>query len=208
MTEEWRLVSGHPNYMVSDQGRVKSLGRYTRTKGEGVRYIPERMLNPPINAAGYRHVILDRKVRNVHRLVAIAFLGEPPFPAAQVNHINNDRSDPRLTNLEWVTPSENQHHSYRTTGRATASKGKFSAQNNASIPVIATNMRTGVETHYEAAMDAVRAGYRSDGISRACAGKIAHHKGHFWRYADGHTGRTWSRGIDIPTPSTASHSGR
>lgn len=49
----------------------------------------------------------------VHRLIALAFLGEPPAGADSVNHINFDRSDNNVTNLQWCSPAQNTAHSHR-----------------------------------------------------------------------------------------------
>jgi hypothetical protein len=47
------------------------------------------------------------RVRGVHRLVCIAFKGEPPFPKAQVRHRDNDPSNNREDNLSWGTHRDN-----------------------------------------------------------------------------------------------------
>jgi hypothetical protein len=200
MKEEWRAVAGHPGYEVSNRGRARSLPRWVNVAAS-VRapsyrkHYPGKLLRPiALKSTGYVQVYLRRRVQvTVHRLVAIAFLGPPPFPKAQVNHIDNNRANNRLRNLEWVTPSQNQKHSYATTNRVPPDFGKFGKEHKTSIPVVAICMRTGRRIRYGAAMDAVRSGFRSDGISRACAGKIAHHKGFRWEYAKGRQGRTQNR---------------
>ena len=96
--EEWRSVGG---------ARVSSLGRFESTLG--VRHTPKPTTN------GYVVAWVAGKIYYVHRLVAEAF--ELPRPSAdhvEVNHKNNDPSDNRLCNLEWVTRSENVQHSYDT----------------------------------------------------------------------------------------------
>jgi hypothetical protein len=51
--------------------------------------------------------------RSIHRLLALAFVYNPdPHIRKCVNHINGNKLDYRLENLEWVTPSENVKHAY------------------------------------------------------------------------------------------------
>ena len=77
---------------------------------------------------GYRVVGLRwtngrTKRRNwlVHRLVALAFLGEPPSDRPYVNHKNFNTGDNRVENLEWVSPKQNVDHSNRAKRRSPAS---------------------------------------------------------------------------------------
>lgn len=76
-----------------------------------------RKLTPNRNPQGYMRLGLrvkgKRKWFNVHRLVAETFLandGNKPF----VNHIDGDKSNNRLENLEWCDQSENMTHAFRT----------------------------------------------------------------------------------------------
>ena len=73
-------------------------------------------------SSGYCVVGICGSLFNVHRLVAHAFLGPPPSEAAwEVNHVDGNRSNNRIDNLEWVSHSENTRHSYATNpSRATA----------------------------------------------------------------------------------------
>lgn len=184
--EEWRVIEKWPNYMVSDQARVKSLARTVpcgRVAGS-VRQISETLLNPFIcKQTGYHQVVFQRKKQNVHRLVALAFLGKPR-PGLQVNHKNGIRADSKLSNLEWVTPSENIRHGFTHNGNVAHNKGKFGVASTSAMAVVATNIKTGEKLHFAAGMDAVRTGlFRSDGISRACSGQIASHAGYRWESA-------------------------
>lgn len=54
---------------------------------------------------------IGRKNLWLHRVVCQAFHGEPPFPRAQVDHINGDMFDNRPENLRWCTPTENMRNS-------------------------------------------------------------------------------------------------
>lgn len=103
MTEIWKDISGFEGlYQVSNLGRVKSLN-YRRTKKEGYLSTP--------NDGIYNVVVIGKKTRYVHRLVAEAFIPNPDMKQ-DVNHINCNKSDNRAENLEWVSRSENQAKFY------------------------------------------------------------------------------------------------
>lgn len=111
VAEQWRLAPEWPEYSVS------SLGRIRRNDTGRIR---AAIL---MKSTGYLMVTLtrigQRKMLAIHRLVALAFLGEPPTKGMQVNHKDSDRANPRLENLEWVTVSQNILHGYRS-GRCNA----------------------------------------------------------------------------------------
>ena len=97
MEEIWKTIEDYPNYMVSNMGRVKRLstGYYRRT---------EKILNPQIQSNGYLHINLSQKGKTkcflVHRLIAQVFIPNPNN-LPQVNHINENKTDNRVENLEW-----------------------------------------------------------------------------------------------------------
>ena len=102
MQEQWKTIKGFPDYSVSNLGRVK--GCYG-------------LLQPSLNSHGYPQLTLYRNKKKfnktVHRLIAEAFLPNPeqkPF----LNHKDGDKANFQLSNLEWVTPSENSAHAYKT----------------------------------------------------------------------------------------------
>jgi hypothetical protein len=100
--EQWRPVVGFPDYMVSDQGRVKSL-----------KFNREKILKQRIGTNGYPQVVLYKEGKfyrkEVHRLVAEAFLGIPE-DKLEVNHRNGVKTDNSLENLEWLSHAENIRH--------------------------------------------------------------------------------------------------
>jgi hypothetical protein len=98
--EEWRDVVGYEGwYQVSNMGRVKRIA-------PGKSTLPGHILTPAYNSDGYTYVNLcagtKKKAGKVHRLVAMAFLGNPP-KGSEVNHKNLDKADNRLENLEYNT---------------------------------------------------------------------------------------------------------
>lgn len=109
MIEEWKPIADWPDYAISNHGRVMR----TTTYGRGIA----GTIRKPVLVAGYLAVALTnrdgrRKMLHIHRLVAFAFLGEPPAPDMEVNHIDADRLNPRLDNLEWMTKSQNRKHGF------------------------------------------------------------------------------------------------
>lgn len=102
MTEEiWRPVEGYEGlYEVSSYGRVRSLDRYDKMN----RFWKGRILNLSDNGIGYLRVQLysNNKAKwfFVHRLVAIAFIPNPDN-LPEVNHIDEDKTNNRIDNLEF-----------------------------------------------------------------------------------------------------------
>ena len=183
--EKWLPMIGSDSYLISSHGRVKSLARTVRS-GRGSRLIKEKILSTfACKNTGYIQFVVKRRKQNVHRHVAILFLGEPPFPAAQVNHKNGVRSDANVSNLEWVTASENALHAYAESGRKPSNLGVRGANFALSRPIVGTHLITGEKLHFSANMDAFRAGFDSGCISRCCNGLSKFHKGYSWGFFDG-----------------------
>jgi hypothetical protein len=104
--EQWCDIKGVPDYQVSDHGRVRS-------RKTGVWKVLKTTSH---SRTGYLVVSfrVDRKyiARSVHRVVASAFLGDAS--GFDVNHINGDKHDNRLCNLEYLTRGDNHRHAYRS----------------------------------------------------------------------------------------------
>lgn len=114
MTEIWRPVVEDPLYEVSSLGRVRSLDAtiwYGPRVGFGKR--KGRILKPSVDGRGYLTVRLSkRRTAAVHRIVAAAFLGPRP-PGQVARHMDGDKTNPKLSNLEYGTQKENHADSYR-----------------------------------------------------------------------------------------------
>ena len=169
--ETWRPVSGHPHYEVSDLGRVRSINRELMHHDGGSRNVHGTILIPFPSGNGYLRVTLDgHKTSSVHRLVAQAFLPNP-CRKSQVNHINCDKHDNRVANLEWCTYAENVRH---------AATNKL-YRGSTLIPIVATNTSSGVELRFASLKDAGLHGFNPSAISMCLHGKRAAHRGYSWR---------------------------
>lgn len=108
--EVWKDIVGYEGiYEVSNYGRVKRLETLVKNK-HGYRVVKEKILNTPSYI--YQTVFLSNgkvKQHYVHRLVATAFIPNP-LNKEQVNHKDGNKLNNNLSNLEWVTKSENQIH--------------------------------------------------------------------------------------------------
>ena len=104
---EWRAVVGFEDlYEVSSVGEVRFTGKHQIV----ARWANMRAL-VPCESRGYFRVSLSKNGKRlpytIHRLVALAFLGPPPFAKAVIRHLNGDRVDNRVENLCWGTSKEN-----------------------------------------------------------------------------------------------------
>lgn len=95
-------------YSVDDAGNVYS--HYKRYNHENIIQLqPSRKLKLAITEKGYLKVKLKEKSFFVHRLVAMAFINNK-YNKPQVNHIDGNKQNNNVNNLEWVTNSENHKH--------------------------------------------------------------------------------------------------
>lgn len=117
MNEIWKDVVGYEGiYQVSNKGRVKGLYRKICKSNGVIQYRKERIISQCLNGDGYYHLKISKdgksKTVRVHRLVAEAFIPNPnPKLLTDVNHIDYNRKNNNVSNLEWLSFHDNIRHS-------------------------------------------------------------------------------------------------
>ena len=115
--EIWKDIPEYKGiYQVSNLGRVKRLQTSQNRSNNKKLNLKEKLLNGTINYFGYKKVQLYKdskfKTFSVHRLVAICFI-ENKLNKPQVNHIDGNKLNNIVENLEWCNNSENQLHAWK-----------------------------------------------------------------------------------------------
>lgn len=112
-SESWRAIPGlEGEYEASGLGLVRSLDRVIQRGGRLVQW-KGRLLCPAKYCYGYLITNIRGRVRFIHQLIALAWVGPRP-DSAVVNHKNGIKTDNRPENLEWVTQRDNMLHAYST----------------------------------------------------------------------------------------------
>lgn len=125
--ENYKLINGYENYKIYDTGIVYSL----KTK---------RKLKIFISKYGYEIVGLYKngisKKHSIHRLVAENFLDKKHFKSAIVNHIDGNKKNNNVNNLEWCTHKQNTIHAFNIGLCKTGEKHHLSKISNKDVLII------------------------------------------------------------------------
>jgi len=176
--EIWKEIKDYENYQVSTLGNVK--------RKKGYQSKNERLLKPINNGKDYLSVTLSKngtvKRFYIHRLVAKTFL-ENKENKKEVNHIDGIRINNKLTNLEWVTSSENHNHRYQVLKQKGVNYGKTGSKNWLSKEVCKFDLSGNLIQTYPAVMEAMR----QTGIGESCIRNVIYGKqktagGYKWKY--------------------------
>ena len=155
--EQWRDWPQDPRVKVSNKGNVVSCKKGACSP-----------LKIGHNNCGYQRVNASRQPQYVHRMVAETWIDNPNHHE-QVNHINGDKDDNRVENLEWVTPSQNMRHAFRTGLN----------KNRTSVRIVETG-----EVFESIAECARRIGGSQANISHCLAGKRSTCRGYHFEYVE------------------------
>lgn len=163
MTELWRKVNGFPRYEVSNSGKVRNA--------------ETGLVLKPVVCKGYCIVSLSddthkQKNLKVHRLVAEAFLPNPNGKAT-VNHIDENKQNNEVVNLEWATSAEQNAHGTRLK-RAAAARCR---------PVFQYSLNGDFIAEYRSGVEAERkTGVCRRYISNCICGRSVSSNGFIWRH--------------------------
>jgi hypothetical protein len=117
---EQKKISGYERYLVSENGDVFST-------------ITNKFLKKNKTGIGYESVALHenskQKTFRIHRLVAKAFILNPDNKP-QINHIDGNKSNNHISNLEWCTAKENIVHAFKTGLNKKTDKAKLMTSEN------------------------------------------------------------------------------
>lgn len=115
--EVWKDIENFSKYQVSNLGNIKSKERYTKAKNSEIIHRKAFLLKGFVNKKGYKQVTLyddngKPKTMRVHKLVALTFIeNENNLP--QINHIDGNKLNNEVSNLEWISNYDNMQHAIK-----------------------------------------------------------------------------------------------
>ena len=181
--ETWKPVAGYEGlYEVSNLGNVR------RVAGKGCKEI--RVLKLVKQSNGYLYVNLykegNRKMHRVHRLVAQAFIPNPDN-LPEINHIDEDKTNNCVENLEWCDNVYNNNHGTRNQRISEALRGVYNNPKRSKKPLQLT-LDGKLVKEWESTHECGRNGFDQSAVSACCNNKYGKqgnvYKGYRWVKAE------------------------
>lgn len=157
------MFKNFTKYEVYEDGRIWS-------------YSHKKFLKPATTKDGYQQVALSNnegkiKWYKVHRVVYQAVTSEPIPDGFEINHIDEDKTNNHINNLNLMTHKDNNNYGTRTERAAKAQSKQVGAFKDGNL--VMTFLST---------MEAGRNGFNQGHISECCNGERKTHKGYTWQY--------------------------
>lgn len=165
------MIKKYNSYEVSSEGKI---------------YRNKKEIKTPLNSKGYKRIYMSEngKVKSifVHRLVASLFIPNPDN-LPQVNHIDGNKLNNNVENLEWCNNSQNQLHAIRNNLRKKFPKGDTS--NRAKKIRMFNDKEDKTFNSFRSALEYLGKEYKSyTSISHCCKGDIKTAFGYHWEYVE------------------------
>lgn len=174
--EVWVEIPFNPDYSISNYGRVKSNIRYRKNK-DSFRVVKTRILKQKITKQGYLQITLRDSTNSyksylTHRLVGHVYL-KNKNEYSQINHIDENKTNNSVENLEWCSASYNMNFGERAKNFSDSTSRK-----------IVQKDKTGkiISVHKSIKHVASKLKYSKNSLYKCCSGKQESHKGFFWEY--------------------------
>lgn len=173
MDIQWKEIEGYPGYLIGNHGYVRTLPKTAKGTSGSLRRVKERVLKDALSTAGYRFVVLySNEVPKMHRLgrlVAKHFIGNPNGFNV-VNHIDGDKKNDHVLNLEWCTQSHNVTHAHDI------------GLHKSRRPVIQMDIHGNILREFKSLNETEKYGFSHGNIGQCCIGNRHTHKGFKWKF--------------------------
>lgn len=179
MEKIWKEIENYPDYLISNYGEV-----FSKKRNLTLKYRK--------NDRGYFSIVLYNKGEfksfRVHRLVLSIFDNKDYSSyKLECNHIDEDKNNNRLDNLNWLSRKENMNWRNLSSRikRNPTQKTEVFIQRIKEInskKIVGINIITGENIFFDSMADAKRIGYNAGNISACCRGERKKHKGYKWKF--------------------------
>lgn len=187
----WKPVRGFEDWAeISNYGQIHKFERvYYCGKNHQSKKIQEEKFTYGNEVGGYLYACIGGVQKGVHQWVYLTFVGNIP-EGMEVNHIDEDKHNNRLDNLNLLTHGDNMRYGTGIARSAASRRGRKQSSEHItkkaaalSKPVQALDKVTGeVVYEFPSTMEAGRQGFHSGCIAACCNGKRKTHKGFIWRH--------------------------